>query len=449
MRRLNIRTWLVMALLILFALPLFIATLLNALLPLWLDPDPRVRLMLDLARSSTALADPYWQASARLKLSAMEIDLIIDDHKGKELFRSEPAPGKPLGPFVPGPNRWVQAIPVKPGTATFAGHGSAPQLSRPLLKRYLSEYVPAVAALGALVITLAGVAWFMGRAVLQPLAAMSQAARQIAAGELDFVLPDSRVTEVAEVAAAFTAMGRALGSSLDRQADLEQQRRMFISAIAHDLRTPLFALRGHLELFSKGLAQTPEKAARYLEICREKADALERLIADLFAYARSEYLREVPRRDRIDLGALLQRAVDGFRPLAASKGVTFLCAGSPDPCHVDGDAQLLMRAVENLLDNALRHGPPESVIHVAWQKSPNGVRFSVSDQGRGIAPDDLPHLFSPLFRGESSRNRTTGGAGLGLAIAQRILQAHGGDLSAANGASSGAVFSAVIPTNGV
>jgi signal transduction histidine kinase len=240
-------------------------------------------------------------------------------------------------------------------------------------------------------------------------------------------------------------MGAALSAALARQDELEEQRRLFIGAIAHDLRTPLFTLRAHLAGLRDGLAGAPDKAASYVEVCCEKADALERLIADLFTYTRVEYLEEAPRSERLELGALLQQTVAGLRPQAAAKGVTLAVRGQDQPAALAGDRQLLTRVIENLLDNALRHTPAGGRIGVAWRQEATAAYFTVEDSGPGIAAHDLPHLFTPLYRGEASRNRQTGGAGLGLAIARRIMQAHGGDLIAANGSSGGAVFTGWLP----
>jgi signal transduction histidine kinase len=291
----------------------------------------------------------------------------------------------------------------------------------------------------------AGASWFLGRMVLRPLAAMSRAARQIAGGDLNFKLPPSRVQEVAEVSAAFHAMGNALREALERQSELEQERRLFITAIAHDLRTPLFSLRGHLEGLERGLATTPEKRARYIAVCQEKADALERLITDLFAYARMEYLEQGPRREPLEMGTLLGRVVESLRSQAEAKGVTLQLDASEETRTLHGDAKLLERVVENLLNNALRHTPAGGSVKVSWRAEPDRLLFSVSDTGAGIAPCDLPHLFAPLYRGETSRNPQTGGAGLGLAIARSILLAHGGELTAANRANGGAEFTGSLP----
>jgi signal transduction histidine kinase len=286
-------------------------------------------------------------------------------------------------------------------------------------------------------------AWLAGRAVLQPLAALSQASHQIAMGNLDFDLPQTQVRELAEVSTAFVTMGDGLRDALRRQAELEQERRFFISAVAHDLRTPLFSLRGYLEGLEQGIANTPEKAHHYITICQQKADELEHLVADLFAYSQLEYLNQQPNPSALDLGEMLQSVIDGLRPLAEAKAITIATDGPPY-LMIQGDRSLLARAVANLLDNAIRHTPEKGTIHLQWSVQGEQAIFAVHDSGPGIAPDALPHLFDPFFRGETSRSRATGGAGLGLAITRRIVQAHGGDLAAANAAEGGAIFTITL-----
>lgn len=299
--------------------------------------------------------------------------------------------------------------------------------------------------LGTFALTLAIVVWLVGWPVLRPLAAMSQAAEDIAGGDLNVRLPESPVREIAAVSEALEGMSASLRESLARQDALEEERRLFVGAIAHDLRTPLFMLRGHLKGLERGVATTPEKIAHYVAVCQSKADALERLIADLFAYTRLEHLEQTPERAPLDLGELLRQAVEDTQPLAAAKGIALALEAPSAPCVLLGDRHLLARAVANLLDNALRHTPEGGTIRVCWRQASGGLVFAVEDPGPGIAAEDLPHLFTPLYRGESSRNRQTGGAGLGLAISRRILRAHGGDLVAANRAEGGAIFTGTLP----
>jgi signal transduction histidine kinase len=332
-----------------------------------------------------------------------------------------------------------------PGTANSSPIGVAFLWdTSPALGSWL-DFLWAVVEWSVFALTLAIVLWLIGQPVLRPLAAMGQAAEGIAGGDLEVHLPPSPVREIAAVSAALKGMSGALRQSLNRQAALEEERRLFVGAIAHDLRTPLFMLRGHLKGLERGVAATPEKVAHYVAVCQAKADELERLIADLFAFTRLDYLEQEPERAPLELGALLRETAEGVQPLAVAKGIALVLEEPPGPCPVLGDPHLLARAVGNLLDNALRYTPEGGQIAVRWRQREGEAVFTVEDTGPGIAAQDLPHLFTPLYRGEASRNRHTGGAGLGLAIARRILRAHGGDLTGANRAEGGAAFNGTLP----
>jgi signal transduction histidine kinase len=285
----------------------------------------------------------------------------------------------------------------------------------------------------------------VGWAVLKPLRAMSVAARQVGKHDLTFSLPASRVREVNDAMTAFTAMGQELRAALARQVELEQERQFYISAIAHDLNSPIFALRGYLEGLEAGIAATPERAQHYLQVCQAKVSELEHLTADLSAYTQIERLEQTMRHEPLELDTLVRDALDGVRPQAEAKGVTLaLSTSAPTGCPCGGDRRLLQRALTNVLENAVRYTPAGGAISVAWEVEGEQWRFAVTDGGPGIAPEDLPYLFAPFYRGEASRNRATGGVGLGLAIAQRILRAHGGVLTAANSPHGGAVFTGTV-----
>ena len=442
-RTLPIRRWLVLALGAMFLMPALAGAVVFASYEFDAAGEVAREISADVARWS----DPTWQAEARATYTARGVNFVLFDARGREVYRSTP------DPLAPHHDRRFD-LSVRRVTVP-AGTGASGQ-SQPAGTAYLyflsgppeRIWVVPLAGLTTLALTSAVVAWFLDRSVLKPLAATSRAADRVAVGDLHVVLPGSPVREVAQVNSAFTRMSAALSASLHQQSGLEQERRLFLSAIVHDLRTPLFSLRGYLEGMETGVADTPEKRTYYLAVAKEKANALERLIADLFEYTRLEYLDLVPTREPLDLGALLRHTAEGMRPQAETKAVELALDGSPEPMEIEGDGHLLTRAVENLLDNALRHTPAGGVIRLGWHREAQKAVFSVSDTGPGIAPEDLPHLFAALYRGEGSRNRRTGGAGLGLTIAQRILIAHGGDLTAANQPSGGACFTASIPSSG-
>ncbi|GHO77401.1 hypothetical protein KSD_51720 [Ktedonobacter sp. SOSP1-85] len=288
---------------------------------------------------------------------------------------------------------------------------------------------------------------FLQRSILMPLDAIGKASRQIEQGNFSFTLPSSTTVEMAEVITAFNAMGKALREALASQGKLEEERRFFISAVVHDLRTPLFSLRGYLEGIEKGVADTPEMVTHYMQICREKADDLEHLITDLFTYTQLEYLELLPQREHVDMDELLQKIVEAIRPIAERAQLTLTTKreGPQGMSTMIVDRRLITRALENLLDNAIRYTPRYGSIAFNWTWSEERLLLTVADTGPGIAPQDLPHVFKPLHRGEASRNRQTGGAGLGLSIAQQIFQVHGGELSVTNRAGGGALFLSVLP----
>lgn len=437
---LPIRRWLALALIATFFLPFMVTGIVVAGQARHQHVDSAA--LRQLSRGAPRWDNLVWRSSTQSALAARGVNFVLIEG-GREVYRT---PGAATGAAAQnqwwgGPAQTEQTL-VVPGSHprkvayiyTDSQRGAGPSwLMYPLV--YLST----------LVLTLGVIAWLLGRTVLRPLAATSRAARQIAGGDLAIELPPSQVREVAEVGAAFEAMSRALQESLRQQAQLEEERRFFVGAIAHDLRTPLFSLRGYLEGMEEGIADTAAKKMHYLEVAQEKATALERLVSDLFAYTRTEYLEQTLHRAPLDLDMLLHNAVEGRRAEAEAKGVKLELEGPRQVCMVDGDEHLLGRAVENLLDNAFQQTPPAGKIVVARRPEADGMIFTVVDSGAGIAGADLPHLFDPLFRSDSSRNPRSGGVGLGLTIARRILRAHGGELTAANAPTGGAVFTAVLP----
>lgn len=309
--------------------------------------------------------------------------------------------------------------------------------------------VQVVAAFIGLLLAFFIVGMQMRRRLLTPLEQMSVAARQIADGDLDVQVPRSRITEIAEVREGFTLMVNGLQSSHQKQLELEEERRFVISAVAHDLRTPLFALRGYLDGLAQGIAKSPEQAAKYLAVCKEKSLQLDRLVEDLFTFTKMEYVDAKLNSKPLDLRLILQRSIDSLRLLAQQKSIAIFDIFNEDDaveaCMVSGDAHLLERAINNLLDNAVRHTPAHGEITVQCGREEQRIVFAIYDTGPGFAQEELKRVFEPLYRGEQSRNRATGGSGLGLTISQRIVRRHGGELKASNRPQGGAILSGWLP----
>jgi signal transduction histidine kinase len=391
------------------------------------------QMMREITQHADEWKDPAWQQAFQNRYASSGIPVFITDPSGHKIFQTG----------HPHPNPWNSR------QMTVIENGKV----RGVVHLYLNNHQQVFAALSAVfavIATIFLIGWLMGKYVLKPLSGMSAAAKQIAKGNLDFRLPASRLTEVDEVRAAFEKMGDSLRESLNRQAKLEEERRFFISSIAHDLRTPLFVLRGSLWRMEQGLVRSPEKMERYIHVCRQKAEQLERLISDLFAYAKTEFREPsaAVRGETFDFGDWMEEIMDHYRLVAQTKNIEIYVQRQTEKCLVRGDKHLLERAVLNLMDNAFHYTPSGGEICVQWRKEGNQVVFTVADTGPGIPEQDLPHIFEPFYRAEKSRNPKTGGTGLGLTIAKRILHAHQGDLFAGNQPGKGAVFTGRLPLHG-
>lgn len=433
----SIRAWLGVALAVLFLAPVLTTMVIGIIVfapthgPREIDREIGDVVVRDAARWT----DPAWQEELRLTYEGQGADvvLLVD---GREIFRT----GEPLPHDG---SRTVRKVTVPGTNPPREAHIYADIVVGPPVE--LRQWFVPVALVAALVLALAAIAWFLRQAIIQPLESTSEAARRVARGELDVALPSSQVREVAELNRAFESMSDDLQVSLERRTAMEKERRLFITAIAHDLRTPLFSLRGTLEGLRTGVAASSEQRERYLRIASEKADQLERLIADLFTYTRIEYMGETPTTTKLDLAGLLREIVDGATPRADDQDVALSLDVPGTPVLVKADEHLLTRAIENIIDNALRHTPEGGTIRLALADEDTGVTITITDTGPGFEEPDIPLLFEPLYRAESSRNRKTGGAGLGLTIAHRIVTAHGGTLTARNAASGGAELTIALP----
>jgi len=372
-------------------------------------------------------ADPDWQNQLHAALRQAKMDVLIQSAGDREIYRSNPErSGTTLS------------------TERFSVIKDGQLLGRVTLYLPQSNQVQVMAAFIGLLLAIFIVGMTMRRFVLTPLEKMSLAARQIATGDWDVRLPASRVTEIAEVRDGFDVMVKGLERSYRNQAKLEEERRFVITAVAHDLRTPLFALRGYLDGLEQGIAQSPEKMARYVAVCKEKSAQLDRLVEDLFTFTKMEYVETELNDKKVDFSQILQNSIDSLRPLAMQKGIS-LSLQTADACIINGDMHLLERAMNNLLDNAVRHTPAGGAIVADCYRHADKLTFTVRDTGSGFSSEELERVFEPLYRGEASRNRATGGSGLGLTISQRIIRQHGGDLSASNHPEGGALLAGWVP----
>jgi signal transduction histidine kinase len=320
-----------------------------------------------------------------------------------------------------------------------AGTSKAPAtLVADLFYRPASRTTPVlVGLLSGIVVFLAGLAlvvWLAGRWMVAPLARLSAQVDKVAGGDLAIAIPRSRIGEVANVAQAVEGMTTALTETAQRRAEADEARRFLVTSVAHDLRTPLFALRGHLQAIGTRLGDP----GVHLERAEARADALERLIGNLFAYTRDDFAEPAPQLEAVPVADLLDEVTGGLEHAARLRDSTFDLNGDRT-LDVVVDRDRVKRALTNILDNALRYSPSGAPIHVAWAAvDESTVEITVEDHGPGIDAGLLPHIFEPGIRGAPASDSSDDGAGLGLTIAKRLLEHQHATLTADNKQGGGA-----------
>jgi two-component system, OmpR family, heavy metal sensor histidine kinase CusS len=263
--------------------------------------------------------------------------------------------------------------------------------------------------------------WVAARRGLAPIREMTRIAQSITASRLHDRLPTASLPrELVDLAAAFNGMLSRLEDSFRRLSE-------FSSDLAHELRTPIASLMTQTQV----ALQRTRSAEEYREVLysnSEEYERLARMIADMLFLAKSDHGLIVPRSEMVDLATEVQELFEFYDALAEDQGIKMALDGQGE---VDGDRLMIRRAISNLLSNAINHTPRGGAINVRIEDAGNGaVRLSVENNGDGIAPEHLSRLFDRFYRVDPSRQRSTDGAGLGLAITKSIVATHHGTIQA-------------------
>jgi signal transduction histidine kinase len=280
------------------------------------------------------------------------------------------------------------------------------------------------------------------------LRAVSDAAAALATGDLTVRVPPpmpDAASEVRALTVAFNMMAEQLEVAAARRADDDEARRMLVAAISHDLRTPLASIRAMIEAITDGVVTDAETVARFHATMGREIRTLSALITDLFELSQLEAGQLALSLAPATLPDLIAEVVEGLSAQAAAREVHIASGveGAVGPVVIDTPA--VRRVLANLVQNALRHTPADGTVAVTARAVAEGVQVDVVDTGEGIPAADLPHVFERFYRGEKSRSRETGGAGLGLAIARGFVEAHGGRIWVESEAGRGTRFSFILP----
>lgn len=283
-------------------------------------------------------------------------------------------------------------------------------------------------AVAALLSLLGG--WLLSRRVLRPIHQMTVSARQIGAENLSRRLDQSESDDELDNLAAV------LNDMLGRLERQFRQIQQFTADAAHELRTPLAALRGNAEVALSG-DFSEDACRRVLETSIDEYDRLTRIAEDLLLLAQADSGRPFLRFGRFCMQAAVRDVVDLFAPLAQDKHISLEIQDGNVP-EIDADGPRIRQLISNLIDNAIKHTPEGGAVRITTRQSGDQVELTVTDTGPGIAHQHLPHIFDRFYRADTARSRGAGGAGLGLAICRTIVEGHGGNIEArcdANGTS--------------
>ena len=338
------------------------------------------------------------------------------------------------------------AIPIMAGQAHFGtlvispqgpppppGDIAAEEASVSSLSSSINRYLLWGGLLGVAVAAVATL--LLSRRILRPVESLAQAARGLSRGDFSQRVDVHSKDEFGELARTFNSMAE----DLERT---EQLRRNLVADVAHELRTPLSNIQGHLEAIRDGLLP-PEPAT--FDSIYEEVLLLARLVEDLQELTLAEAGQLTLVRQSADVVEIVRRAVAAAQPPAESKGLTLETKLPEEQATAEVDPERIGQVLRNLLSNAITHTSEGGHITVDLKDKDDELHIGVADTGAGIPPEDLPYVFERFYRADPSRVRATGGAGLGLTIARRLVEAHGGTIGVESEVGKGSRFIFTLP----
>jgi two-component system OmpR family sensor kinase len=281
---------------------------------------------------------------------------------------------------------------------------------------------------------------------LRPLRRVAATADRITAGDLDQRAPlPGTHDEVGDLAIAFNRMLDYLDEAMRARAASEERMRRFAADASHELRTPLTAISGYTDVLLMGAKDDPPEADRVLHVMREEIRRMRRLVQDLLTLARLDEGQEGMRQEQIAVAPLLREVATAAAPLAGTRRVRIEV--TDEDLLVIGDHDRLIQVLLNLLDNAIKFTRADGTICLRAAREGPAILIEVADDGVGIPPAHLGRVFERFYQSDTARNER--GAGLGLAIVEAIVRAHGGTVQASSVLGHGTTISVRLPGAGI
>lgn len=259
---------------------------------------------------------------------------------------------------------------------------------------------------------------------------ITKAIQNIAKGDYTSTLAVKYNDEFSIIAENLNIMALDLRLLKEKEQEIETTKNELITNVAHDLRTPLTSIIGYMGILSANKALPDADRDRYIDIVFTKSQKMEKLIDDLFSFTKINYGKMPIKKEVIDIVKLLEQEIEEFYLSFKEKNLTCKFKAYEPSTLIIGDGELLARAIENLISNAIRYGKDGRVVKIYTKKEIDRIQIIVINYGSVIPKKDLPYIFDKFYRVEQSRQEETGGTGLGLSIAKAIIERHGGTIHA-------------------
>ena len=284
------------------------------------------------------------------------------------------------------------------------------------------------------------------QSMITPIRKLQAAAENIKEGNLDFTLEAEGGDEIGELCVTFEEMRKRLKDNVEEKIRNESENRALISNIAHDLKTPITAVKGYSEGIMDGVANTPEKIDKYVRTIYSKANEMDTLINELTLYSKIDTNRIPYNFAKINVAEYFADCVEEIGVDMESRGIGLAYYNyTEDDIVIIADPEQLRRVINNIVGNSAKYmNKTNGFINIRVKDVGDFIQVEIEDNGRGIHPKDLPYIFDRFYRADASRNSATGGSGIGLSIVKKIVEDHGGKIWATSKEDTGTIMYFVI-----
>ncbi len=314
----------------------------------------------------------------------------------------------------------------------------------PEIKNMIADIL--ISIIMILVLTACMLSIWIYTSLMNPIKKLQEAAQNIKEGNLDFVIETDGEDEIGELCKSFEEMRQRLKDNAEEKISAEKENKALISNIAHDLKTPITAIKGYSEGILDGVADAPEKREKYLRTIYNKAVEMDTLINELTLYSKIDTNRIPYNFAKLNVGDYFNDCIEeiGLDLEAKNIGLAFFNY-TEEAVQIIADPEQLRRVINNIVGNSVKYlDKQRGQINIRIKDVGDFIQVEIEDNGRGIAARDLPYIFDRFYRADASRNSATGGSGIGLSIVKKIIEDHGGKIWATSKESIGTVMYFVI-----